>query len=89
MSIKTAVASFCIISSLGFASCSSGWDSESKDMFYKTCLDDAKERGLDDAKSKLVCDCRLETVQKKYPTLADFMANLEKVSADEDLKKCE
>lgn len=89
MQIKTSVISLFIISTFAFSSCSSGWDSESKDMFYQTCMDDAKERGLDDAKSKSVCDCRLEAVQKNYPTLSEFMANLEKVNADEELKRCE
>ena len=72
-----------------FTSCTSGWDNESKDMFHQSCMEDAKERGLDEAKSKSVCDCRLETVQKKYPTLADAMANVEKMMTDEDLRKCE
>ncbi|HTN46879.1 MAG TPA: hypothetical protein VL098_11075 [Flavipsychrobacter sp.] len=79
----------CSILMVLLSSCSSGWDSESKDMFYQSCMADAKERGVADAKAKSVCDCRLETVQKKYPTLSDAMANIDKMMADEDLRKCE
>jgi hypothetical protein len=78
-----------IVCAFSFAACSSGWDSESKDLFHQSCLEDAKERGLNEAKAKSVCDCRLETAQKKYPTLSDAMANVEKMMNDEDLKKCE
>jgi len=69
--------------------CDNGWDSESQQLFYKSCMEDAKERGLDAAKSRSVCNCRLETAQKKYPTLSDAMENVEKMMNDEDLKKCE
>jgi len=77
------------VSMLSFTSCSSGWDNESKELFHQSCLEDAKERGLTEAKSKSVCDCRLETAQKKSPTLSEAMANVEKMMNDEDLKKCE
>lgn len=71
-------------------SCSNGgWDSESKELFHQSCLEDAIERGLDEAKSKSVCDCRLETAQKKYPSLSDAMANVDKMMVDEDMKKCD
>ena len=82
-------ATFIIVCMLSFASCSQGWDSESKDMFHQSCLEDAKERGLNEAKAKSVCDCRLETAQKKYPSLSDAMANVDKMMNDEDLRKCE
>ena len=72
-----------------FNACSDGWDSESQELFHQSCMEDAKERGLDDTKARSVCDCRLETAQKKYPTLSYAMANVEKMMNDEDLKKCE
>lgn len=72
-----------------FSACNEGWDNESKELFYGSCLEDAKERGLDEAKAKSVCDCRLETAMKKYPTLSDAMENTDKMMVDEDLKKCE
>ncbi len=78
-----------IISCMAFASCTSGWDSESKALFYQSCMEDAKERGLDEAKAKSVCDCRLETAQRKYPTLANAMENVDKMMTDEDLRNCE
>lgn len=89
MNIRTALIGISIMSCIAFASCTSGWDSESKEMFYQSCMEDAGERGTDKAKAKSVCDCRLETAQKKYPTLSDAMANVEKMMTDEDLKKCE
>lgn len=92
-SIKKSVqaASFIAILSCCFliTACNSGWDSESKDMFYQSCMEDANERGIDEAKAKSVCDCRLETAQRKYPTLSNAMENIDKMMNDEDLKKCE
>lgn len=72
-----------------FCSCSSGWDNESKTLFYDACKEDAHARGLDEQKTKAVCDCRLETIQKKYPTLAEAMDNIDAIMKDEDLKNCE
>ena len=77
------------IALVSLTSCTEGWDSESKDLFHQSCMEDANERGLNDAKAKAVCDCRLETAQKKYPSLSDAMANVDKMMTDEDLKKCE
>jgi hypothetical protein len=79
----------CSILMAVISSCTSGWDGESKDMFHQSCMADAKERGVEEAKAKSICDCRLETVQKKYPTLSDAMANIDKMMTDEDLRKCE
>ena len=80
---------FLLVLFLGAASCTSGWDSESQDMFYQSCMDNAKERGLDQDKAASVCDCRLETIMKKYPTLSNAMENIDKILVDEDLKNCE
>ncbi len=86
MAIKRIFPYLCLVI---FCSCSSGWDNESKTLFYEACKEDAHARGLDENKTKTVCDCRLETVQKKYPTLAEAMDNIDAIMKDEDLKNCE
>lgn len=70
------------------SSCTSGWDSQSQDMFYQSCMDSAEESGLDQDEAASLCDCRLETVMKKYPALSNAMENIDKILVDEDLKNC-
>jgi hypothetical protein len=78
-----------LLLSCSLYACNGGWDQESKDLFYQSCMEDAKEHNLSEAKAQSVCKCRLETVQRKYPTLANAMDNVDKLMHDEDLKKCE
>ncbi len=66
----------------------SGWDSESKELFHKSCMNDAKASGMDEAVAKSRCDCRLEKIMKKYPDVDDALMNIEKVIQDPEVQEC-
>jgi hypothetical protein len=69
-------------------SCKNTWDSESKEMYHSSCMDDAKTWAGTPDKAKEYCDCALETIMKKYPSVNDFMENADKVISDPDIRKC-
>lgn len=78
-----------ILSVFLLGSCAnSGWDQETKDLFRQGCMEDAKERGWDDAKAKSVCDCRLEKTMEKYPNMADALEHVDSLANDPDIKAC-
>lgn len=82
------VAIFMVVAGL-LSSCQSGWDAESKKMFYDTCSEDLQQKGVSQEKAQTVCQCRLDAVMEKYPSLADVMGHIEEVIADTTLQRCE
>ncbi len=65
-----------------------GWDSESKESFLHSCVNDAKANGKDDAAAKSMCDCRLEKIMKKYPNVDDALAHMDSIVKDPDVAAC-
>ncbi|MBL7682426.1 MAG: hypothetical protein JNK00_03610 [Flavipsychrobacter sp.] len=78
-----ALLSICLLSA-----CEGGWDSESKELFHKSCIEDAKSVGKDEAAAKSMCDCRLEKIMKKYPNVDDALMNIEQVIKDPEVQAC-
>jgi hypothetical protein len=77
-----------VIAIFAFSSCGNTWDKESKDTYLQTCAQDATVNGLTPEQAKQMCDCRLEKIMKKYPSVNDFMENADKVISDPDVLKC-
>lgn len=64
-----------------------GWESEYKEMYHKTCMDEATWV-LNDADKKTYCDCVLEKTMAKYPTVADALENMDKIAGDSSIQGC-
>jgi hypothetical protein len=71
---------------LSATSCKNTWDQDDKDMFYKSCMDEANKWAGD--KAKPYCDCMLEKIIKKYPNENDALDHMDSVMNDADLKSC-
>jgi hypothetical protein len=74
---------------LSLSACDGGWPDDEKKMFYESCIEDAKDRGMNDVQAKAVCDCRLDKLMKKYPDVKDALENVQTIMTDPDLKKCD
>lgn len=70
-------------------SCQSGWDKETQDLFLQGCLEDARERGMEESAAKSMCNCRLETAMRKFPNLSDALENIDVLIHDQDMKDCQ
>ncbi len=89
MKLKAFMVAICMVITVALSSCQSGWDAESKKMFYDTCSEDLQQKGVPQDKAQTVCQCRLDAVMEKYPSLADVMGHIEEVIADTSLQRCE
>lgn len=69
-------------------SCENTWDQEGRDAFKQACMEDARSQHMSDEKAKTMCDCRLETVMKKYPRMGDALEHMSDIANDPDMKKC-
>ncbi len=69
-------------------SCENTWDSETKDMFQQSCLEDANRWATSLGQSKAYCDCVLEKMMKKYPKVSDALEHVDSIMVDEELKSC-
>lgn len=70
------------------ASCDNTWDSESKDMFHQSCMEDALTWAPNQDKARQYCDCVLERTMIKYPKMADALQNIDSVISDPKIKGC-
>jgi hypothetical protein len=77
-----------IAAAFALSSCENTWDKESKDTYLETCVQDATINGLSPDQAQEMCNCRLETIMKKYPSVNEFMENADKVISDPDVIKC-
>ncbi len=70
-----------------FASCKQ-WDSDDKQVFYQSCMDDAKGWAGSEADAKTYCDCVLEKVVKKYPSESDALEHVDSIIKDPGIQGC-
>lgn len=68
-------------------SCTHTWDSETKDMFYQSCLEEAHWAETQDLK-EAYCRCVLDRTIEKYPSMSEALKNIEKVIDDEYIRAC-
>ena len=73
---------------LFFNSCTTVWNEDDKQVFYKACLDDAQTWTHSIEKSKVYCDCVTEKILKKYPKESDAIEHLDSLVNDPEIKKC-
>lgn len=71
-----------------FSSCHDYWAQEDKDVYHKTCMDDAKIWAATEADAKTYCDCVLEKVTTKYSTVDELLKHMHEIGADADIQKC-
>lgn len=76
------------ISLITFSSCENTWDQEGKDAFKQACMEDARSQNITDEKATTMCDCRLETVMKKYPKMGDALEHMSDIANDPEIKQC-
>ncbi len=67
--------------------CSNTWDSETKDMFYQSCLEEARW-APSQADREAYCSCVLERTIEKYPSMSEALKNIDKVIEDEYIRAC-
>jgi hypothetical protein len=79
---------FLIIILFIFSSCKNTWDSEAKDMFHQSCMEDAVTWAPSKDKAKVYCDCVLEKVMAKYPEMNDALEHMDSVIADPNIRSC-
>lgn len=77
-----------IAAAFTFSSCENSWSKEDKDTYLQTCVQDAAVNGLTPDAAKSMCDCRIEKIMKKYPSVNAFMENADKVVRDPDIVNC-
>lgn len=71
-----------------FVSCTNTWDSEIKDMFHQSCMDDAVGKAISETHAKTYCDCVLKQVMEKYPEYEDALTHIDSITNDADVQKC-
>ncbi|MDR3681341.1 MAG: hypothetical protein P4L41_15350 [Flavipsychrobacter sp.] len=76
-----------LISLLCIASCKT-WDGDDKEMFYQSCMDDAKGWAGSEANAKTYCDCVMEKVMKKFPNESDALEHIDSVINDPEIRNC-
>lgn len=69
-------------------SCENTWDSESKEMFHQSCMEDALTWAPSQDKAKTYCDCVLERTMKKYPKMGDALEHIDSVITDPQIRGC-
>ena len=79
---------FLLPSVLFFTACKNTWSQEDKDMFYQSCIDDANTWAGSPDKAKTYCDCMIEKMMQKYPSVNDALEKIDTVINDPDLRKC-
>jgi hypothetical protein len=73
---------------LALSSCHDYWPQEDKDVYYKTCYDDAMNWAGSEANAKTYCDCVLEKVTTKYKTVDELMEHALEIPNDPDIQQC-
>lgn len=72
---------------LVLSSCANTWDSETKDMFYQSCLEEAHWAPSQEAREDY-CTCVLDRTMEKYPSMSEALKNIDKVIEDEYIRAC-
>lgn len=70
------------------SSCVNTWDSEVKDMFHQSCMEDAADKAISEKHAKVYCDCVLEKIMEKYPKYEDALARIDSISVDPKVQQC-
>ncbi len=78
---------FLIAATILLGSCS-GWDGDSKKSFHSSCVESMRGIGKTEAEAKSACDCRLELVMKKYPSVEEALENMDKIATDPEIAAC-
>ncbi len=73
---------------LSLPACKNTWDSETKDMFQQSCMEEATRWAGSETKAKTYCDCVLEKTMKKYPDYKDALEHIDSVIIDPDIQGC-
>lgn len=73
---------------IALASCENTWDSESKEMFHQSCMEDALTWAPTQDKAKTYCDCVLERTMAKYPKMSDALNKIDSVISDPQIRSC-
>jgi hypothetical protein len=84
--MKYAILSLLLIAAL--TSCENTWDSESKEMFHQSCMEDALTWASTQDNAKKYCDCVLDRTMARYPKMADALRNIDSVITDPNIKGC-
>lgn len=70
-----------------FSACKNTWDSEDKQLFYQSCVEEAG--WLDSPeKKKTYCDCVMDKMMTKFPNEAEAIEHLDSVIKDPDIGSC-
>lgn len=72
-----------------FAACENTWDSDTRDMFKRSCVKTFLDDGMEKDRADKICDCRLEKIMEKHPNFSEAMENLKEIITDPDVKACE
>ncbi len=70
------------------ASCKEGWTSENKRQYKEGCMESAMSSFQDSAKAKSFCDCTMEKIEAKYPTISEYMEHATETVNDPEFIKC-
>lgn len=77
-----------VSSALCLQSCENTWDSETKEMFHQSCMEEATGWAGGEDKAKTYCDCVLEKTMKKYPDYKDALMHIDSVITDPNIQSC-
>lgn len=70
------------------SSCTNTWDSEVKDMFHESCMEDAADKAISEKHANAYCDCVLEKIMEKYPKYEDALSSLDSITVDPKVQQC-
>jgi len=79
---------FIICCALSLQACKNTWDSETKEMFQQSCIEEATVWAGSEAKAKTYCDCVLEKTMKRYPDYKDALTHIDSVITDPSIQAC-
>lgn len=71
-----------------FGSCAEDWDGENGELFRQSCLEDANTWAANANQAKVYCDCVMEKLKQKYPTVKEALEKADSVMVDPDLRQC-
>lgn len=77
----------CLFLIISCTSCKNTWDSETRNMFKQSCVEEATWAASPQQANKY-CDCVLERMMDKYPQFSDAMDHIQEISADSSIQAC-
>ena len=69
-------------------SCENTWDSETKEMFHQSCMEEAISWAGSSDKAKTYCDCVLNKTMERYPDYKDALMHIDSVITDPSIQAC-